>query len=205
MDNKVFLKEETVVSIADAIREKSGSNEKMTPAQMAVRIQNLTVGGSEDLIDDLNAIHGEEAKSTAEEAVTTIEEVVGEQTDLISQIQTALVDKAAGEGGGESAALENCTVTLDTREAWVYYQSVIDGVPTAMKDESLASTSGVLTLNVQKNTLLLLVGLRGNNYTSGGFGEEIFSENSSKSIIVVGRIITQDEQILFSANSGPEK
>lgn len=74
MDNKVLLKEETVVSIADAIREKSGSSEKMTPAQMAVKIQNLTVGESEDLIDDLNAIHGEEAKSTAEEAITTIEE-----------------------------------------------------------------------------------------------------------------------------------
>lgn len=42
MDNKVLLKEETVVSIADAIREKSGSNEKMTPIQMAARIQNLT-------------------------------------------------------------------------------------------------------------------------------------------------------------------
>lgn len=99
MDKKVFLKEETVVSIADVIREKSGSSEKMTPAQMAVRIQNLTVGGSEDLINDLNAIHGEEAKSTAEEAITTIEENVDEQAGLIEQIQTALEGKTSSGGG----------------------------------------------------------------------------------------------------------
>ena len=138
MDNKVLLKEETVVSIADAIREKSGSSEKMTPAQMAVRIQNLTVGGSEDLIDDLNAIHGEEAKSTAEEAITTIEENVDEQAGLIEQISAALEGKSVGGGSG----IDTCTVIFRTRDGTEAAMSI---VATCYIDEEFVAYADIFT------------------------------------------------------------
>lgn len=45
MDNKVFLNESTVVGIADAIREKTGSTEKMLPTEMISSIRSITGSG----------------------------------------------------------------------------------------------------------------------------------------------------------------
>ena len=58
MDNKVFLNEATVVGIADAIREKTGSTERMLPAEMIGQIRSIAGSGG---------INTHDATATAED------------------------------------------------------------------------------------------------------------------------------------------
>lgn len=45
--SKVFIEETSLTAIGDAIREKTGGTELLSPAQMVTAIQGITGGGSD--------------------------------------------------------------------------------------------------------------------------------------------------------------
>ena len=48
-----IIKDETLTAIGDAIREKTGKTNKLTPAEMATEIAGITTGGGVDTLSDL--------------------------------------------------------------------------------------------------------------------------------------------------------
>lgn len=85
-----LIKESTLTSMANNIRTMSGTSQTMTANEMASNLRTVNTGiGNE----------------------------INTQTDLISQIQSALEGKAAGGGGSSGGEIETCTVTVN-----IYYR-----------------------------------------------------------------------------------
>lgn len=96
---KYSIDDSTLRNIANPLREIAGTNDTMTPAQMATEAENAAaeVDAQGGLIDELKSAIAENVSKTSEEITT--------QSDLIDQIKTALEGKAGG--GVQLPALTN--------------------------------------------------------------------------------------------------
>lgn len=95
------IETKTLSNIADAIRLKTNKTNSLSPNEMVDEIKNMTVGGGIDTSDATaeasEILNGETAYVNGEKitGTFTIDSELTAQDDLISQIQTALQNKAS--------------------------------------------------------------------------------------------------------------
>lgn len=114
---KYLIDSETLIGIANAIREKSGKTDSMLASEMIDEIMNLSNGGGEEL-----------------------DVVIAEQAELIEELSATLGEKIGAYEVGYDAAIEKLT-DLEVTENGEY---VPEGESTGFKSVSVnvASTGG---------------------------------------------------------------
>lgn len=86
--------------------------------------------------------------------IDRINNEVSSQTDLISQIVTALAGKGSG-GGSSGASVETCTVTLEVSGQIDDYISVSYGMTNGSLTESYLSSSSSSSIIVNKGSIIV--------------------------------------------------
>lgn len=127
MADLIITERKNIVSIADAVRRRTGEADKITLGGIVSDIDNA-IGGidTSDATASANEILKGETAYVDGEKVTgtfTIDNELNTQDELIAQIQNALEGKATGGSGGGS--IETCTgrLTIDapTQDVVTFY------------------------------------------------------------------------------------
>lgn len=171
MDNKVFLNEATVVGIADAIREKTGSTEGMLPAEMIGQIRSIAGSGginthdatatAEDILENETAyVKGVKVTGSMpnkSNSTITFDPLVGNdsmsiptgyyvnsQIELDENLKTELNNIDGNSGATLSESIGNINSSVNTEA------ELIEQIQTAL--EGKAAGGG---LNIETCTLIL--------------------------------------------------
>lgn len=146
MSNKILCEVSDLTPIAEAVRNAENKTDLYSLRDLSLKASALLAnGGSDEFLDELNAVNGT-AASTMADAVDNTETLVGSQTDLIAQIAAALEGKAAG--GGSGGTVETCTVIGNGFEGTCYYSN-----GTQVMEDSMSLYYGT-PITVAKNSIL---------------------------------------------------
>jgi len=108
--SKVLVTEAYLEDIADAIREKLGSQDTYTPAQMASAILSIPTGGSVDIVPWSTGTDAEIAAMVAALDAGTI--TISDTGWEIGDERTVSLSSMPATGVGESHAAQNVTMVL---------------------------------------------------------------------------------------------
>lgn len=162
-----LIKEENLTSIANAIRSKTNKTDKLYPNEMAAEIISIEGGiDTSDATASADEIFSGETAYVNGSKVTgnfTINSELSTQTDLISQIQSALEGKAAGgsDGGSGSSGIETGTVKvvnstlIGTTISNIYY-SYLDDSGNIISSFVNANNKTVTLENVILNSVIVI-------------------------------------------------
>lgn len=178
-----LIKGENLTSIANAIRSKTNKTDKLYPNEMAAEIISIEGGiDTSDATATADEIFSGETAYVNGSKVTgnfTINNELSTQTDLISQIQSALEGKAAGGGGSSgSSGIETGTVKvvnsalMGTTISNIYY-SYLDDNGNIISSFVNANNKTVTLENVIFNSVIVIIayGSTMNVRVSVGYGE----------------------------------
>ena len=161
MDELVIIERSDIVSIADSVRNKTGQNKELTIGEMINCINSIGSGGIDTsdataTTDDIFAgktayVNGEkiEGAFSLDSEITTQEEKLVAQNNLITSIMTALDGKAAGgrknaktiylDWSQDDEMMGSC-IYLSTDGQWIYVEN-IDNVDSIEAEHGIVFTS----------------------------------------------------------------
>lgn len=171
MEKLYSIKESTLKSIADSIRNVSGSADNIPTAEMAVEIiegaenaaqlPKLTnEADASDLLINKELIGSDRNKVTG---TFTIDSELNTQDDLIAQIQTALAGKASA-----TPTLQEKTATPTTSSQTITPDSNYDGLSKVTVNAMPTATQATPSISVNSSGLITASATQTAGYVSAG-------------------------------------
>jgi hypothetical protein len=145
MKELVIIERPDIVSIADSVRNKTGQNKELTIGEMIDCINNMGSGGidtsdatatsNDILVGETAYVNGKKIEGTfsLDSEITTQDEKLVAQNNLITSVMTALEGKAAGgkkntktiylDWSQDDEMIGNC-IYLSADGQWIYVENM---------------------------------------------------------------------------------
>lgn len=165
---KILADREDIVAIADAVRNKTGTSGEMTLGGIASGINNISTGiDTSDATATAETIFKDETAYVDGEKITgtfSIDSELTTQDNLITQIQTALQNKAAGS----EPVLQSKTVTPSTSSQTVKPDSGYDGLSQVTVNAMTTATQATPTVSIDSAGKITATATQTAGYVAAG-------------------------------------